>query len=320
MRLTRKTVLLSVAVTGAVAAGAGAAVLATQATVTDTITVPYTIAGQTGQVVVTHEVDVPTVTSTQTDTVTQTVTVTVTSPTTTTDTTPTDTTPTTTTTSPPPPETISPSTFAARATTGATLENLTVTGDVIVRNANVTLRNVAVQGDIEFYSGANGAKMLGSSADSLFIWGPDNVLVDGNVFDGHNSTLGGKMWDMGGNVSQNVTISNNTFRNQQTGNSADHSQAMFVGYSNGVTITGNTFVNNGSTADLFFSWWADSSPSSSRTYPRNVCVKGNSFSDPNDLHYFAINFRSEIKTSANIVTDPNEPGFSTTSPQFNGTC
>jgi hypothetical protein len=125
---------------------------------------------------------------------------------------------------------------------------------------------------------------------------------------------------MNGDVPQNVTITGNTFRNQQTGNSADHSQAIFVGYSDGVLISGNTFVNNGSTADIFFSWWTDTNPSSSRTYPRNVCVKGNSFSDPNDLHYFAVNFRSEIQTSANIKTDPTEVGFSTTSPQFNGTC
>ena len=60
-------------VKGGTAALAGAAMLATQSTVTATITVPYTIGDQTGQVVVSKEIQVPTVT--------QTVTVTTTTPT-----------------------------------------------------------------------------------------------------------------------------------------------------------------------------------------------------------------------------------------------
>lgn len=54
----------------AVVGGAGAATLATQDTVTATITVPYTVGTETGQVVVSKEIQVPTVTQTVTETVT----------------------------------------------------------------------------------------------------------------------------------------------------------------------------------------------------------------------------------------------------------
>lgn len=69
-----KKLLIAAALVGVLAAGAGAAVLSTSSTVPVTITVPYTIGDQTGQVEVTKDVIVPV----------ETVTVTVTQPTTTT--------------------------------------------------------------------------------------------------------------------------------------------------------------------------------------------------------------------------------------------
>lgn len=61
-----KKILIAVGCVLALAGGAGAAKLATQSTVTATITVPYTIADQTGQVVVSKDIQVPTVTETVT--------------------------------------------------------------------------------------------------------------------------------------------------------------------------------------------------------------------------------------------------------------
>lgn len=84
-----KRIALGVLALLAVVGGAGAALLATTTT-TELITVPYTIAGQTGEVVLTDTDEVQTVTETLPQ---ETVTVTVTAPTTTTDTTPTTTEP-----------------------------------------------------------------------------------------------------------------------------------------------------------------------------------------------------------------------------------
>lgn len=62
----KKKILVAAGALLIVVGGAGAAMLATQSTVTATITVPYTIGDQTGQVVVSKDIDVPTVTETVT--------------------------------------------------------------------------------------------------------------------------------------------------------------------------------------------------------------------------------------------------------------
>lgn len=290
------------------AAGAGAAVLATQSVVTEEITVPYSIAGQTGQVVLT---DTDTV-----QTVTETVTQTVTAPP------PTDTTPTTTT--PPAQENLTASQFEARAVSGASISNVNVTGDVEITHTNVTVSNSTFSDEVYFAPGASGSKLLNSKARYFSIEGADGIVIDGNLFDGQKRTQYNHIWDSpAGNTPSNWRITNNTFQHFWVqADPSNHSEALFIGYSDHGLISGNTFFDNGTTAHIFFSWWGGLA--SSTHWPNNICVKGNVFKDTGsvsvDHHYYAINFRSEIKTSANIVTDPNEVGFSTTSPEFNGTC
>ena len=92
-----------------------------------------------------------------------------------------------------------------------------------------------------------------------------------------------------------------------------HSQAIYVGYSTNGLIEGNTFENNGTTSHIFFTWWGETAnPSSS--YPRNICVRNNTFRDgPDVFHYYDVNFRAEIPSSAGIVI---ERDATSTSPQF----
>ena len=87
----------------------------------------------------------------------------------------------------------------------------------------------------------------------------------------------------------------------------DHSQAIYNGYSKGGLIENNTFTNNGSTSHIFFTWFGnEANPATS--YPRNICVRGNRFVNPpgGEFHYYDINMRAEIPTSANIKIDPDQ--------------
>ena len=67
-------------------------------------------------------------------------------------------------------------------------------------------------------------------------------------------------------------ISDNGFRNFYRDDGA-HSQTLFIGFSTNGLIKGNTFVNNGNTSHIFFSWYgAKAEPWVS--YPSDICVGG----------------------------------------------
>lgn len=291
--------------------GAGAAVLVTQATsVTELITVPYSIAGQTGQVVLTDTDTVQTVTETQTVTVTAPPTTTTTPPPTTTDTTPT-------TTMPPPPTTLTASQCASRAAVaGAVIDNVTVTGGCTIGAANVTIRNSTLSGSVSIGPSAGGAKLLDSKALGFDLKGADNVTVQGNTFDGQGRRDNNEVWDSpAGNVPDNWVIRGNTFKNFYIDDGSTHSEALFIGYSQGGLIEGNAFTNNGNTGHLFFSWWGGvADPKVS--YPRNICIRSNVFNATHDAFYDA-NFRDEIPTSAGIKL---ERDASTGWPRFYADC
>ena len=222
---------------------------------------------------------------------------------------------------PPPssgPETISPSQFSARATSGATISNVVVTGSISLNNPNVTVQNATIQGGVTFNKGASGSKLINSKANHVAIWSADNILLDGNLLDGEGQVKDGiTMWDQpSGDPPSGWVFRNNTFKNFYIGEGSDvHSQAIYVGYSTDGLIEGNTFTNNGTTSHIFFTWFGGvADPGSS--WPRNICVRGNTF---NQLHgaYYDVNFRSEIPSSAGIVI---ERDASSTSPQFYGSC
>ncbi len=266
--------------------GAGASVLATQGTVTETITVPYTIAGQTGQVVLTDTDEV--------QTVTETVTVTAPPPTTTMPPPP------TTTTAPPPPSSITATECTNRASVaGAVISNVTVSGGCSVRARNVTISNSTLSGSVSIGSAGSGAKLVGSRALGFDLKGADDVLVEGNTFDGLGKRDNNELWDSSdGSIPERWVIRGNVFRNFYIDDGSTHSEALFIGYSKDGLIENNTFTNNGNTGHLFFSWWG-SAADPKVSYPRNVCIRGNVFNATWDAYYDA-NFRDEIPTSAGI--------------------
>lgn len=223
---------------------------------------------------------------------------------------------------PPPASTISPSEFTARATAGATIENVTVTGSVSVRNPDVTIKGCTIKGSITFEGGGHRAKMLNSSAGGLYIFGVDDTLIEGNSFDGHayGTVSQNLIWEQPiGAVPQRTIIRGNTFRRFYGDDPSIHSEALFIGYSDGGLIEGNTFIDNGNTAHIFFSYWSSSANPSKRA--SNWCVRGNTFG-PTHGAYFSVNFREEIRASDNIRVQPGQSTVAalTSHPQFNGNC
>jgi chitodextrinase len=225
---------------------------------------------------------------------------------------------------PPPPsggggtQTISASDFRSRATAGATISNVVVTGSISLDSPNVTVQNATIQGGVTFNKGASGSKLINSKANHVAIWSADNILLEGNTFDGGGQVKDGiTMWDQpSGDPPTGWVFRNNTFQNFYIGEGSDvHSQAIYVGYSTNGLIEGNTFTNNGTTSHIFFTWFGGvADPGSS--WPRNICVRNNTFNNTHGA-YYDVNFRSEIPSSSGIVI---ERDASSTSPQFYGSC
>jgi hypothetical protein len=190
----------------------------------------------------------------------------------------------------------------------------TVTGDIRVGRAQLTLEGGTFSGIIEFGPEASGATLRNSTVLGFNVFGADSVLLEGNTFDGQGRVSSNQLWDSpAGNTPDNWVIRSNTFRNYYRDGS--HSEAIFVGYSRNGLIDGNSFSNNGNTSHIFFSWFG-SQAQPSTTYPRDMCVRGNSFG-PTAGAYYDVNFREEIPASANIKIQRNA---SSTNPEFYGDC
>jgi chitodextrinase len=193
--------------------------------------------------------------------------------------------------------------------------NATVSGNLGLSRGNVTLQNLTFTGIVEFDPGSSGSKIVNSQAMGFNIFGADNIVVDGNSFDGRGSVPNNQIWDQpAGSTPDGFVITHNSFRNFYR-DDGSHSEALYIGYSTNGTVDGNTFENNGNTGHVFFTWWGSTANASS-SYPRNMCVRNNSFGATHGA-YFDVNFRAEIPTSANIVIQRDA---SSTSPQFYGSC
>lgn len=225
---------------------------------------------------------------------------------------------------------LSPSqvTAAAGSARPVTLRGpFTITGSYSIPN-NVRLEKASVQGIV--YPGA-GSSFDGGSATGFDVTsGADNWQVTNSSFDGGGFDNQNLIWDApGGNGSSGWTISGNTFRNfYMASDPSVHAEALYIGglSANGL-IANNTFTNNGNTAHIFFTWFGSSGSTSS--YPKNICVRGNSFgptyAGPNGIAaYFSIQFRDEIPVSSNIKIDPSNkqtgPQAFIDQTEFQGTC
>lgn len=217
---------------------------------------------------------------------------------------------------PPPGGTITSSQCSSLAmTSSATIANVTVTGGCSVGGTNVTFDNVVIQGTLSM---GNGTHVTNGSVIRKFqAFGADNWVIENSILDGQGLVANNEIWDYpAGNTASGWTIRNNTIRNYYVAsNPGTHSEGIYNGYSTNGLIEGNTFTNNGNTGHIFFTWFG-STANASTSYPRNICVRGNTFGATHGA-YVDINFRSEIPTSSNIKIQSDA---STTSPQFYGTC
>ena len=191
----------------------------------------------------------------------------------------------------------------------------TVTGDITVNRPSLRIEGATVQGIVGFQSGASGSSLVNSHAMGFDIFGADGVAIEGNDLDGRGTVFQNHIWDAGGDTPDGWDVRGNSLSNFYHGD--DHSEALFIGYSRNGLVEGNTFTNNGTTAHIFFSWWGDvADPGSS--YPRNICVRGNTFNQTAGA-YFDVNFRAEIPTSADIKIQ-RDATASTVDYRFYGDC
>lgn len=206
--------------------------------------------------------------------------------------------------------TITPSQFQSRATSGASISNVHVTGSVSVSATNVAISNSAFDGDVSFTPSAGGSSLRGSSALGFDIDGADGIVIENNHFDGQGRRANNHIWDTpAGNSPSNWVLRGNDFRNYYIDPCCNvHSEALYVGYSDHGLIEGNTFVNNGNTAHLFFTWFGNlASPPQSD--PHDICVRGNTFGAKHDA-YFDINTRDELNPlTLNLKVDPTSNKF-----------
>ena len=198
-----------------------------------------------------------------------------------------------------------------------------VSGDLDLTRSDVTIHAAVIDGVVTFSPGSDRSALIGSHAVGFDIFGADDILLRGNVFDGLGLRKDNSIWDEpAGSTPDGYRILGNTFQNFYDDRGNDiHSQAIFVGYSTNGLIEGNVFTNNGSTSHIFISWWGGIADPE-RSIPRNICIRRNRFG-PVHGAYFAVNFRSEIPPSSGISVAPsnvssrasssraNEPSYGT---------
>ena len=204
--------------------------------------------------------------------------------------------------------------------------SFTVSGDVTLNRADVTITGARLSGILEFDPGASGSKLLNSTITGGFnVWGADNVVIEGNTLDGQGQVSSNQLWDApAGNGVSGFTIKNNSFSNYRGGDCTVHGEGLFIGgYSANGLVEGNTFSNNGCTSHVFFSYFGTAGMSgyNSAQLPRNVCVRGNTFGSRFLNTYFDVNFRQEIAAAGPAATGIKvQPDASSTNPEFNAAC
>jgi hypothetical protein len=180
--------------------------------------------------------------------------------------------------------------------------SFTVSGDVSgFSRANVTIQNMVSTGEFRISGSADNLTIDHASMLSFYTSdGLDGFTLQNSTIDGQCRVA--QNWMHG---TSNFKILNNTIKNFHTcSNESNHSEGIFVAaYNHDGLIQGNTFMDNGTTGHLFFSWF-DGSSSDHSTYPHDICVTGNTFI--RSLNgYYHIQFRNEFNGSENIDIDPS---------------
>ena len=191
-----------------------------------------------------------------------------------------------------------------------------------INRPGLTIDGATIDGTVTFQTSATGSSLTNSSASGVEILGADDVVLQGNTFDGGGVNPKNVVWDEpAGDTPDGWRIVGNTFRNFYR-DDGSHSEALYIGYSTNGLIANNTFTNNGNTAHVFFTYCGaqsaqiDGCASYPGTSPRNICVTGNTFNNTHEAFY-DVNFRPEIPVGANIRIQRDA---SSTSPEFYGDC
>lgn len=181
----------------------------------------------------------------------------------------------------------------------------TVMGGLDLSRPDVTLDHLVFTGTVDFNPGSDRSALTSSAAMGFNIFGADSIVIGpGNSFDGKGVDNQNILWDQPAlNGPTGYRIVGNDFKNFYGPTTDIHSEALYVGggASNGL-IENNTFTNNGNTSHIFFTWFGTAATTSN--YPKNVCVKGNTFNATHGA-YFDVNLREEIPVSSGIAVDPD---------------
>ena len=205
------------------------------------------------------------------------------------------------------------------AKTGAvTVTNGTVGDWLQTTRPDVTYSGITFRDGIEFGPGAHRCALIGCTSNQFNIFGADARTTGGGTSAGQRQAAHTQLWDRpAGRPARRFKIRNSTFRRFWTPDPSNHSEALFIGYSEDGLVEGCRFEDNGTTAHIFFTWWGDKHDSAT-TYPRRVCVRANTYGARHGA-YYDVNFRAEIPTSSGICIDPAQ-GATVTHTAFVRTC
>lgn len=174
-----------------------------------------------------------------------------------------------------------------------------VTGEVSFTRANVTIQHADLD-EILIEASADNVTIEDSFLNFFYLrsGGVDRFTLQRSTIDGEYRNNQNWMYD-----ATNFRFLGNTFRRfDDQSDPNNHSEAIFVaaGNRNGL-IEGNMFDNNGRTGHLFFSWWGGSETDSS-TWPRDICVRGNTFTNTHGA--YDIQYRQEFPSSWPLFIEP----------------
>jgi hypothetical protein len=183
----------------------------------------------------------------------------------------------------------------------ASAQPVPVSGDLTITRPGVTLLRIALSGEVGFEPGSDGSQFVAGSARMFHVHGASDITISDSVFNGQGKTRMNWIWDSNGAPARRVRVLRNTIRNFFTSTASDHTEGLYIGYSEDVLVEGNHFVDNGNTGHIFLTWWGDRMTTSD--YPRRTCVRGNTFGARKGA-WVDVDMRKEIPLSSGIYIDP----------------
>jgi hypothetical protein len=181
--------------------------------------------------------------------------------------------------------------------------SFTVTGDVALPREDVTIQSAVFTGVVTLSHASDGATIADSTLFGFDAsrhsdnWTIRDSVIDSDCQKAQNFIFGSHNW----------RIIDNTLRNfHYCPDETTHSEALFIGAGNdGFLISGNHFYDNGTTGQIFFSWFP-STAGATEEYPRNGCVTGNTFEGSrNKFHEIDMRNDETFPEISTIHIDPD---------------